>query len=187
MDHSGFAPAHCMCAFPVYTAQAPGCSAGELSKLGLGLHALLRFKPLRFRFSGTPQRCRHGWACILCPSQVQAAQATRCLVSTLSQVGVHLITSLVPAFISGVPCVSSGELISGCDPPGDVNCPGSQEVLVSNWAPAQFGGGCHFWGRGCPLTSGSGSRLPPSLPPAEEGAGLQQASSPLVFSQSFVL
>ena len=118
LGHNGFAPAHCMCAFPVYTAQAPGCSAGELSKLGLGLHALLRFKPLRFRFSGTPQRCRHGWACILCPSQVQAAQATRCLVSTLSQVGVHLITSLVPAFISGVPCVSSGELISDCDPPG---------------------------------------------------------------------
>ena len=95
--------------------------------------------------------------------------------------------------ISGVLCVSSGELISGCDPPGshdglhDVNCPGSQEVLVSNWAPAQFGGGCHFWGRGCPLTSGSGSHLPPSLPPAEGRAGLQQASSPLVFSQSFVL
>ena len=35
--------------------------------------------------------------------------------------------------ISGVLCVSSGELISGCDPPGDVNCPGSQEDLGSNW------------------------------------------------------
>ena len=44
------------CAFPVYTAQAPGCSAGELSKAGTGLHALLRSKPLRFRFLGTPQK-----------------------------------------------------------------------------------------------------------------------------------
>ena len=40
------------------------------------------------------------------------------LTVLLSQVGVHLITSLVPAFISGVPCVSSGELISDCNPPG---------------------------------------------------------------------
>ena len=28
MDHTGFAPAHGVCAFPVYTIQAPGCSAG---------------------------------------------------------------------------------------------------------------------------------------------------------------
>ena len=36
MDHVGSPPAHCKCAFPVYTAQAPGCSAGELSKASLG-------------------------------------------------------------------------------------------------------------------------------------------------------
>ena len=41
--------------------------------------------------------------------------------------------------ISGVPCVSSGELISGCDPPGDVNCPESQEL---NGACLQCGRGC---------------------------------------------
>ena len=54
LSYTGFAPS--MCAFPVYTAQAPGCSAGELSKAGTGLHALLRSKPLRFRFLGTPQK-----------------------------------------------------------------------------------------------------------------------------------
>ena len=43
---------------------------GELYDAGPGLHALLRSKPLRFRFSGTPQRHRVGWACVLCPSQV---------------------------------------------------------------------------------------------------------------------
>ena len=42
------------CAFPVDTAQAPGCSAGKLSKAGPGLRALPRSMPLRFRFSGTP-------------------------------------------------------------------------------------------------------------------------------------
>ena len=43
--HTGFAPAHSVCAFPVYTAQAPGCSAGKLSKAGPALQALPRSKP----------------------------------------------------------------------------------------------------------------------------------------------
>ena len=55
----------------------------ELSEVGPGLHALPRSKPLRFRFSGTPQRCRLGRACVLCSFQVQAAQVTRCLVSVV--------------------------------------------------------------------------------------------------------
>ena len=71
-----FAPAHTVCAFPVDTAEAPGCSAGELSKEGPGLCALPRSKLLRFRFSGTPQRCKLSWACVLCPFQVRAVQAT---------------------------------------------------------------------------------------------------------------
>ena len=56
----------------------------ELSELGPGLPALPRSTLLRFRFSGTPQRHRIGWVCSLCPSQAQAAQAARCLASTLS-------------------------------------------------------------------------------------------------------
>ena len=97
LGHTGFAPAHGVCAFPVYTAQSPGCSAGELSKAGPGLHALPRSKLLRFRFLGSLQRHRIGWACVLCPSQVREVQATRCLVSALSPGAVHLITSAVPA------------------------------------------------------------------------------------------
>ena len=84
LSHTGFAPTHSVHAFLVYTAQAPSCSAGELSKVGPGLCALPRSKPLRCRFSGTPQRHRLGWACVSCPFQVGAAQVTRCLVSTLS-------------------------------------------------------------------------------------------------------
>ena len=52
--------------FLVYTAQAPDCSAGELSKVGPGLLAIPRSKLLRFRFLGTPQRHRLCWACVLC-------------------------------------------------------------------------------------------------------------------------
>ena len=86
MDHTGFAPAHGVCAFPVYTAQAPDCSAGELSKASPGVCALPRSKLLRFRFSNTPQRHKLSWPCVLCPSQVRAAQATRCLAIPLFQV-----------------------------------------------------------------------------------------------------
>ena len=35
-----------------------------------------------------------------------------------------------------MPCVSSGELISDCDPSGGCHCPGSQEDLVSYGKPA---------------------------------------------------
>ena len=41
----------------------------ELSEAGPGLYALPMSKLLRFRYSGTPQRCRLGWPCVLCPSR----------------------------------------------------------------------------------------------------------------------
>ena len=79
-----------VCAFPVYTAKAPGCSAGELSKAGLGLCALPRSKLLRFRFLGTPQRHRLSWACVLCPSRSEqlrqpGAWWARCPMWTVSR------------------------------------------------------------------------------------------------------
>ena len=36
LGHTGFAPAHGVRAFPVYTAQALGCSAGNRPRLALG-------------------------------------------------------------------------------------------------------------------------------------------------------
>ena len=96
----------------------------ELSEAGPGLHALPRSKLLRFRFSYTLQRHRVGWACILCPSQFGAAQATKCLVNAHSPGGAASLTTYPPPLrpgpscsaswvrsgsaISGVPCVSSG-------------------------------------------------------------------------------
>ena len=68
----------------------------ELSEADPGLHALPRSKPLRFRFSGTPQRRRLSW--VLCPSQDLAVQVIRCLGSAITPSwGVHLITSPIPA------------------------------------------------------------------------------------------
>ena len=120
----------------------------ELSEASPGLYALPRSKPLRFRYSGTPQKHRLGWACILCPSQVRAAQVTRCLMSMVT-VTYHLPCPCHSIFwvynqhtFLGVPCISSGELISGCDPPGGCRLSRSQEVLVSNEACLQFGRGC---------------------------------------------
>ena len=46
----------------------------ELSEAGPGLHATPRSKLLRFRHLCSPQRRRLGWAGVLCPSQVRAAQ-----------------------------------------------------------------------------------------------------------------
>ena len=92
--------------------------------------------------------------------------------------------------VSGVLCVSSGELISGCDPPGDVNHLESQEDMVNNWEPAyslveDAGLWSRYWSS--PLPSTSGCQTTASLPLAGGGACMQLASSPLVFTQSFVL
>ena len=66
------------------SAKAPGCSAGALSKVGPVFCALPRSKLVRFRFSGL------GWVCVLCPSQVRAAQVTRYLMNALSRWAVCL-------------------------------------------------------------------------------------------------
>ena len=76
MDHTGLPQLTVVCAFLVYTTQAPIFSVGVLSKVGPVFHALPRSKLLRFSFSGTPQKHRLNWAYVLCPSQVQAAQVT---------------------------------------------------------------------------------------------------------------
>ena len=106
--------------FPVYTAQAPGCSAGGLSKAGPGSHALPRSKLLRFRFSGTPQRRRLSWACVLCLPRQSSSGSQELDEHTLPRCSVPypLCSPSLSFWVcwSGVPCVSSGKLISGCDP-----------------------------------------------------------------------
>ena len=96
----------------------------ELSEAGPGLHVPPRSKPLRLRHSGSPQRCRLGWVCILCLSQVQVAQVF----------GEHGCCDLLP--------LPSLLLFSGCttgtSSQADDDCPEPQEVLVSKEACLQF-------------------------------------------------
>ena len=93
---TGFAPAHSVCTFMVYTSQALGCSAGNCLMWALGC---MHFPGLSHSGSGSwvQHKGTVGWACVLCLSQVRAAQVTRCLVSTVTPSWrVHLIASPVP-------------------------------------------------------------------------------------------
>ena len=84
--------------FPCLHCLGPRLLCRKLSEAGPGLYALPRSKLLRFRYLGSPQRNRLSWACILYPSQVCAAQVTRCLVSAAApRWWLQLITSPVPA------------------------------------------------------------------------------------------
>ena len=116
-----------------HTAPAPACGAHssgsrllsrELSEASPGLHAPPRSKPRRLRHSGSPQRRRLSWACVLCPSQVRVAQVFgergRCDLSPLSA-----------AQFSG--CTA------GAPSQADDDRPEPQEVLVSKEACLQFG------------------------------------------------
>ena len=127
LGHTGFVPTHSICAFPVYTAQAPGCSAGELSTVGPGLHALPRSKPLGFMFLGTPQR--HSWlglsfvpfaGPIRLGDQVFGEHTLlRCSASYHLPGPSHSVFWICSgSTVSGVPYVSSGEPISDCSSPG---------------------------------------------------------------------
>ena len=81
----------------VYTAQTPGCSAGALSKVGPEFCELPRFKLLRFRFSGSPQRHRQlgmSFVPFLGPSSSGDQVAGE---RTLPSWAVHLITSRITA------------------------------------------------------------------------------------------
>ena len=98
LGHTGFAPTHGMCAFSVYAVQAPGCSAGELSKVGAGLPTLPRSMPLRFRFSSTPTKAQTQLGLRFVPFPGPSSLADQVLGQhTLPSWAVHLITSPVPA------------------------------------------------------------------------------------------
>ena len=114
------------CVYP----PCPHCSGSrllhrELSEAGPGLHSPPRSKPHRFRYSSSPQRFRLGWACILCPSQVRAAQVMRCLASAI-------------AATSHLPAAGLSRCTTGAPSQADVDRPDSQEVLVSKEACLQF-------------------------------------------------
>ena len=119
LSHTGFAPAH--------SSHSSGSRllCQELSEASPGLHAPPRSKPLRFRHSGNPPRCRLSWACVLCPFQVRAAQVMRCLASAIAA------TYCLPA-------ARLSRCTTGAPSQADVDRPDPQEVLVSKEACLQF-------------------------------------------------
>ena len=117
----------CVC-FPCLHCLGSRLLCQELSEASPRLYALLSYKPLRFRYSGSRQWCRLGWACVLCPSQVQAAQVARCLASAVA------VTYHLP-----VPAAWFSGCTTGASSQADVDHLESQEVLVSNEACLQFG------------------------------------------------
>ena len=78
-----------------------------------GLLAPPSSKPLRFRHSGSPQRRRLRWACVLCPSQVRVAQVMRCLASTIAAT-YRLPAARLSRCITGAPSQADVDL---SDPP----------------------------------------------------------------------
>ena len=93
-----------------------------LQGAGPELRALPRSKPLRFRFLGAPQRRRLSWARVLClprSKQLRRPGVCRRTVFRCSVTSPLPVPDSVSAHApSDVPCVSSGELISGCGHPG---------------------------------------------------------------------
>ena len=68
-----------------------------------------------------------------------------------------------------------------------VNCPGSQEELISSWEPAHSFVEDAVSGAETAPHLLALAHLPASQPPEGGWADPQPASSPLVFAQSFVL
>ena len=75
----GLHPAHGVCASPSTRLRVQAALQGA----GPELRAFPRPQPFRFRFSGTPQRRRLGWACVLCLPHPSSSGSQE-LVSALS-------------------------------------------------------------------------------------------------------
>ena len=130
LRHTGPDPAHGTCSLPAHTAQALDCSTGNHPWPALGC------KPLRFRHSGSPQRHRLDWACILCPSQVRAAQTRK--DKTYTCLSMMRCLASVVAVTYRLPAARLSGCTTGAPSQADVDCPEPQEVLVSKEACLQF-------------------------------------------------
>ena len=102
LSHTGPAPSHGACILPAHTAQALGCSTGNRPRPALGC---LHLPGLSLSGSGTRESSEAqtlGWACVLCPSQVRAAQVMRCLASAVAAT-YRLPATRLPRCTTGAP------------------------------------------------------------------------------------
>ena len=150
LSHTGSVPAHGVCSLPAHTARALGCSARNNPRPALGCMHL----PGPGRSGSGTQRRRLSWACVLCSSQVLAAQVMRCLAST--------VAATYP-----LPAARLSRCTTRAPSQEDVDRPDPQEVLAKKPAYSFVD------------NVSLGLRLPPSgsgcLSP--EGDGLQPAIS----------
>ena len=121
LSHTGFAPAHGVCAFPVYTAQALGYSAGNCLRPALGcthFPGLSRSGQV-LRYS-TKAQTQLGLRFVPFPGPSSSGDQELGAVTATYHLP-HPCHSVFWVYnqhtFSGVPCVYSGELVSGCDPP----------------------------------------------------------------------
>ena len=118
-SHTGFAPAHGVCAFMVYTSQALGCSAGNCLSRALGC---MHFPGLSR--SGSGSQVLHkgtnsvGPAFCARPRSEHSHPQLKSATYRLPCPSCLVFWVYNGHAFSGVPCISSGELISGCDPSG---------------------------------------------------------------------
>ena len=125
LSHTGSAPTHGACSLPAHTAQALGCSPRNHPWPALGC---LHLPGPSHSDSGTRVVLRGAdsvWACVLCPSQVRAAQVMRCLANAIAAT-YHL------------PAAQLSRCTTGAPSQADVDRPDPQEVLVSKEACLQF-------------------------------------------------
>ena len=127
--HMGFATTHGCVLSPSTVLRI----LAAFHRAGPELCALPRPKPLRFRFSGTPQTCRLSWACFLCLPQPRSSGSHELEEHTLPGCG-GLIPSMIPASVSAHPgwvhLVSVlGTWSLAMTLPVDVNHPESQEIF----------------------------------------------------------
>ena len=80
----GLPPVHGACSLPAHTAQALGCSAGNHPWPALGcLH--FQVQAAQFQALGWSSEAQPlGWTCVLCPSQIRAAQVMRYLAPAIA-------------------------------------------------------------------------------------------------------
>ena len=112
----GLPPLTGVCAFPVYTAQAPGCSIWSMPCVSCGssFHVF--------------HKSADSVAPVFCAFPAQAAQAARSLMGALSPGVVRLLPSMVPAcFLPRQ--LGACTLCLAMTLPADVDHPESQEVF----------------------------------------------------------
>ena len=160
LGHTGFAPAHGVCAFPVYTDQVVGCSAGNCLRWALGC---MHFTGLSLSGSGT-------WVLLKGADLVGPAFCALLRSEPLKRPGVWRAWSLL-LFACPISAAQFSGCTTGTPSQEDIDRPESQEVLVSNEACLQFG---RWWLSGATI---SPFRLwLPSLPYPWQTMGWSTAS-----------